>query len=84
MLDGVGAVVTSYYGNWEDGPDEGMLESLGVLAREPRNALRQAYAAYSSAEKAVGKLDKVLLQEAHELQTSFSEATDPTKPVGMP
>lgn len=74
LLDGVGAVVTSYYGNWADGPDEGMLDSLGVLAREPRNALRQAYAAYSNAEKAVGKLDEVLQQQAHELQRSFNQA----------
>lgn len=70
MLDGVGAVISSVYGNWENGPDQGMLDSMGVLAREPRRAMTEAYTAYmtaqgtvgpypSSLEKRVGRLSKI-------------------------
>lgn len=54
MLDGVGAVIPSVYGNWENGPDQGMLDSMGVLAREPRRAMTEAYTAYMTAQGAVG------------------------------
>lgn len=57
MLAGIGAGVASNYGSWENGPDAGMLNSMGVLAREPQKALVDAYAAYRQAERAVGKLD---------------------------
>ncbi len=70
MLDGVGAVIPSVYGNWENGPDQGMLDSMGVLARESRRAMTEAYTAYmtaqgtvgpypSSLEKRVGRLSKI-------------------------
>lgn len=74
MLGGVGELVAIYYGGWEHGPDEGMLEAMGIQAREPRTALRAAYAAYRDAEKVVGKRDEVLQQQAQELQGSLDQA----------
>lgn len=74
MLSGPGALVAINYGGWEHGPDEGMLEAMGLQAREPRRALRAAYAAYRDAEKVVGRLDEELQQQAQELQGSLDQA----------
>ena len=39
MQYGIGALLPSFYGEWEDGPDEEMLPN-GVLAKMPKEALR--------------------------------------------
>lgn len=72
MLDGVGAVIASRYGNWEDGPDQAMLESMGVLAREPRRAITGAYAAYMAAQAKVGKYPAELEMRTDRLRKIYN------------
>lgn len=57
MINGPGALVSSAYGNWQYGPDDEMLQSMGILATKAKEALRGAYAAYREAERIVGPLD---------------------------
>ena len=54
MLDGAGTSVTTYYGDWNSGPNTGSLNDLNILARL---ALTGAYAAYRLAQEKVGALD---------------------------
>ena len=58
FLTASGAFVASYYGSFEDGPDEGMLLAMGVRANQPREALKAAFAAYRAAQEVVGQLDE--------------------------
>lgn len=67
MLDGVGAVTPSAYGDWENGPDQGMLDSMGVLRREPGLAITEAYAAYRTAQDNVGSYPSELQRRAERL-----------------
>jgi hypothetical protein len=76
MLDGIGALIPSIYGGWADGPDEGMLEAMGIQADRPREALRDAYAAYRQAEKVVGKLDENLEARARQLADECGQKND--------
>lgn len=69
MLDGVGAVIPSVYGSWDDGPDQGMLNKLGPLAREPKRAVANAYAAYRAAQNTVGGYPVELEKSADRLAT---------------
>lgn len=57
MLDGEGVTVSSAFGPWENGPDKGILESMGILATKAREAVVGAYAAYRDAQSVVGKRD---------------------------
>lgn len=63
MLNGIGTQVASAYGTWQDGPDEEMLEAMGVRARMPREALRAAFSLYRETEQVVGKLAPEILDE---------------------
>ncbi|WP_422085430.1 hypothetical protein [Variovorax sp.] len=82
MLNGVGAMLPSIYGDWASGPDEGLLANLGANAGMPREALRAAYAAYRDAEMNVGKLDIELqqraptLRELYELQNGLANTRE--------
>jgi hypothetical protein len=53
MLEGVGALVSGFYGDYESGPD---LASLNAIDEDSnaRTAIEQAYAARREAEKTVG------------------------------
>ena len=73
FLTGAGSLVASYYGRFEDGPDEGMLQGMGVRANHPREALRAAFAAYRSAQEAVGPLHEALQGRAWELGHKYEE-----------
>jgi hypothetical protein len=72
MLDGVGAVITSIYGNWEDGPDQAMLDSMGVQGREPRRAITDAYGAFMAAQATVGSYPAELQKRADRLWKIYS------------
>lgn len=73
MLDGVGAVIPSVYGGWEDGPYEEMLDEMGVLAKKAREALRAAYGAIRDAETVVGKHDRALEIRAGQLAEEYEQ-----------
>jgi hypothetical protein len=74
FLTASGAFVASYYGSFEDGPDEGMLLAMGVRANQPREALKAAFAAYRAAQEVVGQLDEALQARAAELAHQYEVA----------
>ena len=78
MLDGIGAVLPTIYGDWANGPYQEMLDGMGILANKPREALKGAYQAYRDAEAVVGKMDATLEiqknQLAEELEQKNEEA----------
>jgi len=76
MLDGVGAAIASNYGNWEDGPDQEMLDSMGVLAREPKRAITDAYSAFMVAQATVGSYPVELQKRADRLCKIYSYRND--------
>lgn len=71
MLDGVGAVIPSIYGDWETGPDQAMLDTIGVLGREPKAALKAAYNALRTTQHSVGDYPLPLQKQADRLAKIF-------------
>ena len=57
MLDGVGAFVADYYGDWEDGPETECLNDIDPSNNYARRAVREAFDAYRQAVKSVGEQD---------------------------
>jgi hypothetical protein len=53
MLDGIGAVIREYIGEWVNGPSEGVLERLPDQSRKAAEVLRLAYRAYQVADTSV-------------------------------
>lgn len=49
MVDGWGRGIQEKYGDWEVGPDEDEMQSIGMLGGKAREVLQAAYAAYRSA-----------------------------------
>ena len=72
MLDGVGAVLPSIYGDWETGPDQGMLDTISVLGREPKAALKAAYNAFRTTQHSVGDYPLPLQKQADRLARIFN------------
>ena len=72
MLDGVGAVIPSIYGDWETGPDQGMLDTISVLGREPKTALKVAYNAFRTTQHSVGAYPLHLQKQADRLARIFN------------
>jgi hypothetical protein len=72
MLDGVGAAIASNYGNWEIGPDQGMLDSMDVLAREPKRAIAEAYASYAAALVTAGDYPIELQRRADRIRKIYN------------
>lgn len=73
MLDGIGAMLPTIYGGWEDGPYQSMLDGMGILGNKPREALRAAYQAYREAEAVVGKMDATLEILKQQLAEEFEQ-----------
>lgn len=76
MVAGVGGLASSAYGDWNTGPDEEVLQSMGTLANKAREALRGAYAAYRDAEKIVGPLDMKIQSQSQQLASEYDQAND--------
>ena len=57
MLDGVGAFVADYYGDWEDGPETESLNDIDPSNNYARRAVREAFDAYRQAVKSLGEQD---------------------------
>ena len=57
MLDGVGAFVADYYGDWEAGPETESLNDIDPSNNYARRAVREAFDAYRQAVKSVGEPD---------------------------
>lgn len=72
MVNGIGAAVASRFGDWEEGPDQEMLDSMGVLAREPKRAITEAYSAFMAAQSTVGSFPVELQKRADRLCKIYS------------
>ena len=57
MLEGVGAVVADFYGDWSDGPDPDRLSAIDPDSNA-RRAVTEAFVAYRDAIAKVGKWDE--------------------------
>ena len=73
MLSGIGAYLPSVYGDFQDGPDEGMLASFGPLGIKAKEALITAYAAYRQAERSAGAFDRAPKIQADELADMYKK-----------
>ena len=56
MLDGAGALVADFYGEWDDGPDPESLRAIDPDSKA-RRAVTEAFTAYRLAIEKVGKYD---------------------------
>lgn len=71
MVDGWGYFIQDKYGDWQDGPDEEELLSIGQLGGKAKEALRAAYAAYRHAAAMAPRLDQSLAVKASELRRQY-------------
>lgn len=60
MADGWGYFIREKYGEWDEGPDEAELRSIGMLGGKAREAITAAYQAYRDAVELAPKLDRDL------------------------
>jgi len=74
MTDGWGYFIQEKYGDWESGPDEGELRSIGPLGGKAREALQAAYAAYRQAVEMAPRLDRSLESVASGHTRRYREA----------
>lgn len=76
MLDGVGAFVADYYGDWEDGPETESLNDIDPGNNYARRAVREAFDAYREAKRAIGCPDG----ESPDTDAMARELLKPTPP----
>lgn len=79
MTDGWGNLIQEKYGDWDDGPDEDELRSIGSLGGKAKEALRFAYAAYRQAVEMAPRLDRALEDSAREITRQFRAAREAAK-----
>ena len=76
MTDGWGYFIQEKYGDWESGPDEGELRSIGPLGGKAREALQAAYTAYRHALEMAPRLDRSLESVASGHTRRYGEARE--------
>ncbi len=74
MINGPGAMVSSAYGDWQDGPYDEILQTMGILATKAKEALRGAYAAYRDAERVVGHRNLKIQKMTEKLADEYDQA----------
>jgi hypothetical protein len=74
MVDGWGSHIQLHYGDWDDGPDQVQLQSLGILDSLAADALAAAYAAYRDAAAKAPKLKPELEEQATLLGRQLEDA----------
>jgi hypothetical protein len=73
MLEGVGALVSGFYGDYESGPDPASLNAIDADSNA-RTAIEQAYAAYREAKRTVGACPLALEAEADRARKAYQLA----------
>ena len=73
MLDGPGAMLPTVYGSLETGPDQSMLDRMGILASKSRDALKSAYQAHRDSTAIVGCMDGSLGRLKSDLADQFEQ-----------
>lgn len=76
MADGWGRFIQKKYGDWDDGPDEDKLRSIGLLGGKAKEVLRAAYAAYRHAVEMAPRLDRSLEVSAREITQQYNAARE--------
>lgn len=76
MTDGWGYFIQDRFGNWEDGPNDEELGSVGMLGGKAKEALQQAYREYRLAAELAPRLDPDLEFIADELARQYGEARE--------
>ena len=76
MLDGVGAFVADYYGDWEDGPETESLNDIDPSNNYARRAVREAFDAYRLAIEKVGKYDMDALARRDAAHTAYWKSSN--------
>ena len=76
MLDGVGAFVADYYGDWEDGPETECLNDIDPSNNYARRAVREAFDAYRLAIEKVGKYDMDALARRDAAHTAYWKSSN--------
>ena len=73
MLDGAGALVADFYGEWDDGPDPDSLRAIDPDSKA-RRAVTEAFTAYREAEGIVGPYPRALQADADRARKAYNEA----------
>ncbi len=76
MLDGVGAFVADYYGDWEDGPETESLNDIDPSNNYARRAVTEAFTAYRLAIEKVGKYDMDALTRRDAAHTAYWKSSN--------
>ncbi len=76
MLDGVGAFVADYYGDWEDGPETESLNDIDPSNNYARRAVTEAFTAYRMAIEKVGKYDMDALARRDAAHTAYWKSSN--------
>jgi hypothetical protein len=76
LTDGWGYFIQEKYGDWQEGPNEDELLSIGPLGGKAKEALRGAYAAYRHAVEMAPRLDRSLEERARELVQQYDFARE--------
>ena len=71
MADGWGSFIQEKYGDWETGPEEDKLLSIGPMGGKAKEALRAAYSAFRSASEIAPRHDRSLEDNASELARQY-------------
>ena len=75
MLDGAGALVADFYGEWDDGPDPGSLRAIDPDSKA-RRAVTEAFTAYRMAIENVGKYDMDALARRDAAHTAYWKSSN--------
>jgi hypothetical protein len=76
MTDGWGYFIQEKYGDWDDGPDEDELHSVGMLGGKAKEALVAAYRAYRHAVDVAPRLDRGLESAAGAIAQQYDVARE--------
>ena len=75
MLDGAGALVADFYGEWDDGPDPDSLRAIDPDSKA-RRAVTEAFTAYRMAIEKVGKYDMDALARRDAAHTAYWKSSN--------
>ena len=76
MADGWGYFIQGKYGEWDDGPDEDELRSIGLLGGKAKEVLRAAYVACRHAVGMAPRLDRGMAVSALEITQQYNAARE--------
>ena len=84
MLEGAGALVADFYGEWDDGPDPDSLRAIDPDSKA-RRAVTEAFTAYREAEGIVGPYPRALQADADRARKAKTRPIkEPKREQGCP